>query len=176
MKKIVKVIISEKEIHVRISELGKEITNNYRNSNKKMVLIGLLKGSFIFLADLCRRIKVSHKVDFIMTSSYGNNTISTGTVEIIKDLEENIYNKNVLIIEDIIDSGHTLNKVINLLKLRNPKSIAICTLLDKPECHEVNLNINYVGFYIPNDFIVGYGIDYAQHYRHLPYIGKVVSK
>lgn len=135
-----------------------------------------MRGSFVFIADLCRRIKIEHEVDFMTTSSYGRGMVSTGDVKIIKDLDEDIYNKNVLIVEDIIDSGKTLSKVLAILKLRNPKSLSICTLLDKPECREVNIHVDFVGFSIPDEFIVGYGIDYAQSYRYLPYIGKVILK
>ncbi|QFQ32928.1 hypoxanthine phosphoribosyltransferase [Buchnera aphidicola (Aphis fabae)] len=176
MKHIIKVIFSEKELGIRVGELGREITKKYRNSKNKMILIALLRGSFVFIADLCRSITIEHEVDFMTTSSYGRGIISSGDVKIIKDLDEDIYNKNVLIVEDIIDSGKTLSKVLGILKLRNPKSLSICTLLDKPECREVNINIDFVGFSIPDEFIVGYGIDYAQCYRYLPYIGKVVFK
>ncbi|WP_343154426.1 hypoxanthine phosphoribosyltransferase [Buchnera aphidicola] len=176
MKHIIKVIFSEKELNVRVRELGQEITTKYRNSKNKMILIALLRGSFVFIADLCRSIKIDHEIDFMTTSSYGRGIISSGDVKIIKDLDEDIYNKNVLIVEDIIDSGKTLSKVLGILKLRNPKSLSICTLLDKPECREVKINIDFVGFSIPDEFIVGYGIDYAQCYRYLPYIGKVVFK
>ncbi|QCI17027.1 hypoxanthine phosphoribosyltransferase [Buchnera aphidicola (Aphis helianthi)] len=176
MKHIIKVIFSEKELGIRVHELGQEITKKYKNSENKMILIALLRGSFVFIADLCRSIQIEHEVDFMTTSSYGRGIISSGDVKIIKDLDEDIYNKNVLIVEDIIDSGKTLSKVLGILKLRNPKSLSICTLLDKPECREVNINVDFIGFSIPDDFIVGYGIDYAQCYRYLPYIGKVVFK
>lgn len=176
MKHTIKVIISERELDIRIRELGNAITKKYKNSENKIILIALLRGSFVFIADLCRRIKIEHEVDFMTTSSYGRGMISTGDVKIIKDLDEDIYNKNVLIVEDVIDSGKTLSKVLGILKLRNPKSLSICTLLDKPECREVNINIDFIGFSIPDEFIVGYGIDYAQSYRYLPYIGKVIFK
>ncbi|WP_343153040.1 hypoxanthine phosphoribosyltransferase [Buchnera aphidicola] len=174
MKHSIEMIISEYQIRSRINELGKEISFFYKNSNKNMILIGLLRGSFIFMADLCRRITLSHEVDFMTISSYGKRTFSSKEIKILKDLDENIFNKDVLIIEDIIDSGHTLSKVLEILNLRHPKSLSICTLLDKPECREVNIPINYVGFSIPDEFIAGYGIDYAQCYRHLPYIGKII--
>ncbi|CAL4320611.1 hypoxanthine phosphoribosyltransferase [Buchnera aphidicola] len=174
MKHSIEKIISESQIHSRINELGKEISFFYRNSNKNMILIGLLRGSFIFMADLCRRITLAHEVDFMTISSYGKKTFSSKEIKILKDLDENIFNKDVLIIEDIVDSGHTLSKVLEILNLRHPRSLSICTLLDKPECREVNIPINYVGFSIPDEFIAGYGIDYAQCYRHLPYIGKII--
>ncbi|QCI24286.1 hypoxanthine phosphoribosyltransferase [Buchnera aphidicola (Muscaphis stroyani)] len=174
MKHVIEVIISEKEIDTRVRELGKEITEKYQYTRHKIILIALLRGSFVFIADLCRRIQIEHEVDFMTTSSYGRGVLSSGDVKIIKDLDEDIYNKNVLIVEDIIDSGKTLSKVLEILRLRSPKSLSICTLLDKPECREVNILVDFIGFFIPDDFIVGYGIDYAQCYRHLPYIGKVV--
>jgi len=174
MKHIVEVMISEAEVHSRIAELGQQINEHYRNSGSEMVLVGLLRGSFMFMADLCRAIQVPHEVDFMTASSYGNGTSSTRDVKILKDLDEDIRGKDVLIVEDIIDSGNTLSKVREILSLREPKSLAICTLLDKPERREVQVPVEYVGFSIPDEFVVGYGIDYAQRYRHLPYIGKVV--
>ncbi|NIH16657.1 MAG: hypoxanthine phosphoribosyltransferase [Buchnera aphidicola (Periphyllus lyropictus)] len=174
MKYTVKMIFSSIELRNRVKELGIQITKNYKNDSNKMILVGLLRGSFIFIADLCREIKIDHEVDFMTTSSYRNSMFSNFDVKILKDLDEDINNKNVLIIEDIIDSGHTLSKVLDILKLRNPKSISICTLLDKSECREVNITVDYIGFSISNEFVVGYGIDYAQCYRNLPYIGKVI--
>ena len=147
MKHTVEVMIPEAEIKARIAELGRQITERYKDSGSDMVLVGLLRGSFMFMADLCREVQVSHEVDF-------------GT--------------DVLIVEDIIDSGNTLSKVREILSLREPKSLAICTLLDKPSRREVNVPVEFIGFSIPDEFVVGYGIDYAQRYRHLPYIGKVI--
>ncbi|QIE01932.1 hypoxanthine phosphoribosyltransferase [Buchnera aphidicola] len=175
MKHNIQIIITEKELNIRVEELGQAITTKYKDSKNKMILIALLRGSFIFIADLCRKINMQHEIDFMTTSSYGRGIISSGDVKIIKDLDEDIYNKHVLIVEDIIDSGKTLSKVLDILKLRNPKSLSICTLLDKPKCREVDLHVDFIGFSIlKNFFIVGYGIDYAQSYRYLPYIGKVV--
>lgn len=174
MKHTVEVMISEAEIKSRIAELGQQINDHYRNSGSDMVLVGLLRGSFMFMADLCRAIDVPHEVDFMTASSYGNGTASTRDVKILKDLDEDIRGKDVLIVEDIIDSGNTLSKVREIFSLRGPKSLAICTLLDKPERREVQVPVEYVGFSIPDEFVVGYGIDYAQRYRHLPFIGKVV--
>ncbi|MFG1173688.1 hypoxanthine phosphoribosyltransferase [Erwiniaceae bacterium CAU 1747] len=174
MKHTVEVMISEAEIKSRIAELGQQINDHYRNSGSDMVLVGLLRGSFMFMADLCRAIDVPHEVDFMTASSYGNGTSSTRDVKILKDLDEDIRGKDVLIVEDIIDSGNTLSKVREIFSLRGPKSLAICTLLDKPERREVQVPVEYVGFSIPDEFVVGYGIDYAQRYRHLPFIGKVV--
>ncbi|WP_338561195.1 hypoxanthine phosphoribosyltransferase [Erwinia sp. E_sp_B04_7] len=174
MKHTVEVMISETEIAERIAELGQQITEQYRDSGSDMVLVGLLRGSFMFMADLCRKIEVSHEVDFMTASSYGSGMSTTRDVKILKDLDEDIRGKDVLIVEDIIDSGNTLSKVREILSLRQPKSLAICTLLDKPERREVEVPVEYVGFTIPDEFVVGYGIDYAQRYRHLPYVGKVV--
>ncbi|EOW4565078.1 hypoxanthine phosphoribosyltransferase [Proteus mirabilis] len=175
MKHIVDVMISEEEIKQRIAELGREITEHYRSRQEKhdLVLIGLLKGSFIFMADLCREIEVPHEVDFMTVSSYGNGMTSTRDVKIIKDLDEDIRGKDVLIVEDIIDSGNTLNCVKEILSLREPASIAICTLLDKPSRREVDVPVEWIGYSIEDKFVIGYGIDYAQRYRHLPYIGHV---
>ncbi len=174
MKHTVEVMISEDEIAKRIAELGQQITENYRDSGSDMVLVGLLRGSFMFMADLCRKIDVPHEVDFMTASSYGSGMSTTRDVKILKDLDEDIRGKDVLIVEDIIDSGNTLSKVREILRLREPKSLAICTLLDKPERREVEVAVEYVGFTIPDKFVVGYGIDYAQRYRHLPYVGHVV--
>ena len=173
MKHTVDVMISEQEIATRIAELGKQISEHYRNSGSEMVLVGLLRGSFMFMADLCRAIDVAHEVDFMTASSYGSGMSSTRDVKILKDLDEDIRGKDVLIVEDIIDSGNALSKVREILQLREPKSLAICTLLDKPERREVEVPVEFVGFTIPDEFVVGFGIDYAQRYRHLPYIGKV---
>ncbi|MCW2480026.1 hypoxanthine phosphoribosyltransferase [Candidatus Symbiopectobacterium sp. NZEC135] len=176
MKHTVDVMIAEADVRARVSALGQEISQHYRDSDSDLVLVGLLRGSFIFMADLCRAIDVSHEVDFMTASSYGSGTSSTRDVKILKDLDEDIRGKHVLIVEDIIDSGNTLSKVREILRLREPASLAICTLLDKPERREVDVKVEWVGFSIPDEFVVGYGIDYAQHYRHLPYIGKVIPQ
>ena len=173
MKHTVEVMIPESEIKARIAELGRQINEHYQNSGSEMVLVGLLRGSFMFMADLCREVQVPHEVDFMTASSYGSGMSTTRDVKILKDLDEDIRGKDVLIVEDIIDSGNTLSKVREILSLREPKSLAICTLLDKPSRREVNVPVEYVGFAIPDEFVVVYGIDYAQRYRHLPYIGKV---
>ncbi|GAB80984.1 hypoxanthine phosphoribosyltransferase [Shimwellia blattae] len=173
MKHTVEVMIPEAEIKARVAALGRQITEDYRDSGSDMVLVGLLRGSFIFMADLCREVHVGHEVDFMTASSYGSGMASTRDVKILKDLDEDIRGKDVLIVEDIIDSGNTLSRVSEILRLREPKSLAICTLLDKPSRREVNVDVKYIGFSIPDEFVVGYGIDYAQNYRHLPYVGKV---
>ncbi|BAH83078.1 hypoxanthine phosphoribosyltransferase [Candidatus Ishikawella capsulata] len=174
MKHIVEVLIDRNKLNARVIELGKEIAEHYQNNNNKMVLIGLLRGSFIFMADLCRNIKIEHEIDFMTTSSYDNHMYASHDVKILKDLDENIYGKDVLLVEDIIDSGNTLNKVREILFLRQPKSLSICALLSKPQHRKVNIAVKFVGFSIPDVFVVGYGLDYAQNYRYLPYIGKVV--
>lgn len=172
-KHTVEVMISEHEVRQRIQELGQQISQDYKNSQNELILVGLLRGSFIFMADLSRAITVGHEVDFMTASSYGNAMSSNRDVKILKDLDEDIRGKDVLIVEDIIDTGNTLSKVKELLELRGPRSLEICTLLDKPSRREVKVPVKYVGFSIPDEFVVGYGIDYAQHYRHLPYIGQV---
>ncbi|MGD6858445.1 MAG: hypoxanthine phosphoribosyltransferase [Enterobacteriaceae bacterium] len=174
MKSVVKVLISKKKIAKRVNELGKSISSYYKNINNNILFIGILKGAFIFIADLCRAVTISHEIDFIIISSYGNKKNSSNSkIKIIKDLDIDVKNKNILIVEDIIDSGKTLNFLINILLLRNPKSIATCSLLNKPFKRVVDVNIEWIGFNIPNDFVVGYGIDYAQKYRFLPFIGKI---
>lgn len=174
MKQIVEVMISEADVKQRIDEMAKEIVKHYKPLQDELVLVGLLKGSFIFMADLCRKIDIPHEVDFMTVSSYGNGMTSTRDVKIIKDLDEDICGKHVLIVEDIIDSGNTLKKVREILELRGPKSVAICTLLDKPSRREVEVPVEWTGYAIQDEFVVGYGIDYAQQYRHLPYIGHVI--
>lgn len=174
MKHTIEVLIPEEDVLTRVRELGRVISEHYRSLDGDLMLVGLLRGSFIFLADLCRHIDVPHEVDFMTVSSYGSGMSSNRDVRVLKDLEEDISGKHVLIIEDIVDTGHTLSKVREMLRLREPASLAICTLLDKPERREVQVPVEWVGFPIPDEFVVGYGIDYAQRYRHLSYIGKVV--
>lgn len=173
MKHTVEVMLKSQDIAQRVTELGQQISQHYQPLNNGLVLVGLLRGSFMFMADLCRAVTLSHEVDFITASSYGSGTCSTRDVKILKDLDGDIQGKDVVIVEDIIDSGNTLSKVRQILELRGPASVAICTLLDKPSRREVEVNVEYVGFSIPDEFVVGYGIDYAQCYRHLPYIGRV---
>ena len=173
MKHTVEVMISEQDVQARVKELGQQITEYYKDS-ENLVMVGLLRGSFVFMADLARAIDITHEVDFMTASSYGNTMESSRDVRILKDLDDDIKGKDVLLVEDIIDTGNTLNKVKEILSLREPNSIRICTLLDKPERREVKVDVDWVGFEIPDEFVVGVGIDYAQKYRHLPYIGKVV--
>ncbi|MGP1928968.1 MAG: hypoxanthine phosphoribosyltransferase [Arsenophonus sp. NC-WZS1-MAG3] len=174
MKQIIEVMISEADVKRRINEMAKEIVKHYKLLQDELLLVGLLKGSFMFMADLCRNINIPHEVDFMMVSSYGSEMTSSRDVKIIKDLDEDIRGKHVLIVEDIIDSGNTLKKVREILKLRDPKSVAICTLLNKPSRREVEVPVEWIGYAIQDEFVVGYGIDYAQQYRHLPYIGHVI--
>ncbi|GLO61821.1 hypoxanthine phosphoribosyltransferase [Vibrio sp. MACH09] len=175
MKHTVEVMISEQEVQKRVIELGKQITEHYGDSTE-LVLVGLLRGSFVFMADLARAIEMNHCVDFMTASSYGNSMESSRDVRILKDLDDDIKGKDVLLVEDIIDTGNTLSKVCEILSIREPNSIQICTLLDKPSRREVEVDVKWIGFEIPDEFVVGVGIDYAQKYRHLPYIGKVVPQ
>ncbi len=168
-------LISTEEIQQRIAELAQEINQYYQHTNcKNLVVVGLLRGSFMFMADLVRQLKLPVEVDFMTASSYGTGTESSRDVKILKDLDGEIHGKDVLIVEDIIDTGFTLSKVREILKLRDPNSVAICTLLDKPSRREVDVPVEWIGFAIPDEFVVGYGIDYAQYYRNLDYIAKVV--
>ncbi|MGX9418526.1 hypoxanthine phosphoribosyltransferase [Vibrio sp. RC27] len=165
-------MISEQQVKQRIQELGQEISEHYKDSDN-LVLIGLLRGSFIILADLARAVSVTHQIDFMTASSYGNGTESSRDVRILKDLDDDIVGKDIILVEDIIDTGNTLSRVKEVLRLREPNSIEVCTLLDKPSRREVDVDARWIGFSIPDEFVVGMGLDFAQDYRHLPYIGKV---
>ena len=166
------ILISEAEITARINELAHQITQDYAQT-KQLVVVGLLRGSFVFIADLVRHLDVPVEVDFMTVSSYGNKMESSRQVRIIQDLETVIEDRDVLIVEDIIDTGHTLSQVIEILATRHPKSLKICTLLNKPSRREVDVPIDWVGFEIPDEFVIGYGIDYAQQGRNLPHIAVV---
>lgn len=166
-------LISAEKIKNRVRELGIQIENDYKGKGD-IILVGLLRGSVVFLADLAREINLEAKIDFMVVSSYGDSMESSREVRINKDLEEDIRDKNVIIIEDIIDTGYTLEKVKDYLQLKSPLTLEICTLLDKPERREVSVDVKYVGFAIPDVFVIGYGIDYAQKHRNLQYIGKVI--
>ena len=168
-------LISEKEIKKRIVELGKEVNLFYKDT-QKLLVVGLLRGSFVFIADLVRELKIPVEVDFMTASSYGNSMQSSNNIRILTDLNSDIKNLDVLLVEDIIDTGHTLNQVIRLLKSRKPKSLEVCCLLNKFSRRETDIESRWVGFDIPDEFVVGYGIDYAQDNRHLPFIGKVVQE
>ena len=171
MYKLNGVMYSTEEIKSKVKEIAKQIEKDY--AGEELLVVGILKGASVFCADLIREINLDVNMDFMVVSSYGNGTNSSGTVKIIKDLDVNIENKNVLIVEDIIDSGLTLSSLVAALKTRNPKSLKICTLLDKPERRTAKIEVDYVGYVIEDKFIVGYGIDYAEKYRNLPYIGIV---
>ncbi|UDG81187.1 Hypoxanthine phosphoribosyltransferase [Candidatus Hartigia pinicola] len=170
MKFTLEMMISAENLNQRVSQLAEEISIHYKHVSGEQIIVGLLKGSFIFMADLCRKIQIPHKIDFMTVSSYRDKIYSSRDVKIVTDLQIDIYDRHVLIIEDIIDSGNTLNQVREIFKLRGPKSIAICTLLDKPSRREVDVPIKWIGYSIEDKFVVGYGIDYAQKYRYLPYI------
>ena len=170
----VRILIDKKKLRSRIKELGKEITNDYKDKNP--VLVSILRGSFIFLADICREIKIPVTFDFMAVSSYGNSRVSSGIVRITKDLEFSIENKEVLIIEDIVDSGRTLNYLVKNLQARNPKSIEVCALLDKDVPRKTVNKVKYKGFDIPNKFVVGYGLDFAEKYRNFPFIGYIENE
>ena len=170
----VETLISEKDIKKRITELGKDINHFYKDTSKLLV-VGLLRGSFVFIADLARELKIPVEVDFMTASSYGNSMQSSNNIRILTDLNTDIKNLDVLLVEDIIDTGHTLNQVIKLLNNRKPKSLEICCLLNKFSRRETDIESKWIGFDIPDEFVVGYGIDYAQDNRHLPFIGKVVQ-
>lgn len=167
----INVLISEEDVEKRIQEIGAAISKEYEG--KCVHLICVLKGGVFFACELAKRITVPVTMDFMSVSSYGAGTVSSGVVRIIKDLDEPLEGKNVLIVEDIIDSGRTLSYLIEILKKRNPASIRLCTLLDKPERRVTDVKVDYVGFNIPDEFVVGYGLDYAQKYRNLPFIGVV---
>lgn len=169
-----RVMISQDALQTRVKALGAAIDTHYQNSDKPLILIGLLRGSVIFMADLCRAITKPHEIDFMTVSSYiSGTTVSSGNVKIIKDLDSEITGKDVLIVEDIIDSGYTLSKVIEVLKTRSPSSIEICTIVSKPSRRKVDVDVRFLGFEVEDKFIVGYGLDYDQKYRHLPYIGEI---
>ncbi|MBO5066369.1 MAG: hypoxanthine phosphoribosyltransferase [Clostridia bacterium] len=169
MNDIERVLISEEELGNIVKRMGEQITQDY--TGKDLLLVSVLKGSVIFMADLMREIKLPCNIDFMAVSSYGSGTKSSGVVKIIKDLDQSIEGKDLLIVEDILDSGRTLNYIREILTARNPKSIKICTLFDKPERREVDLYADYIGAPVPNEFIVGYGLDYNEYYRNLPSIG-----
>ncbi|MCK5780730.1 MAG: hypoxanthine phosphoribosyltransferase [Psychrilyobacter sp.] len=174
MKYSVEVMITKEEIAEKVSELGARINEKYKDS-KELVLIALLRGSVIFMADLARELKLKNiRLDFMTVSSYGSSMTSSRDVKIKKDIEDSIRDKDVIIVEDLIDTGFTLSKVVEILKIRKPKSLSICTLLDKPARREADVKVEFSGFTIPDEFIVGYGIDYAEKHRELPYIGKVI--
>lgn len=167
---ILEVLVSEKELQDKVKELGRQITKDYKDKN--LLLVSVLKGSVVFMADLMRAIDLKCRIDFMSVSSYGSGTKTSGTVKIIKDLDIDIRDYDLLIVEDILDSGMTLSYIKKILMERGPKSIKICTLLDKPQRRQVDdIKANYKGFVIPDEFVVGYGLDYDEMYRNVSYIG-----
>ena len=166
---VLRVLLSEEEIHAKVKEMGKKITEDYKNSN--LMLVTVLKGAVVFLADIMREIDVPAEIDFMVVSSYGSGVKSSGVVKIVKDLDVPLEGKDILIVEDILDSGLTLSYIKELLASRGPRSIKIATLLDKPSRRKVDLQADYVGFSVPDEFVIGYGLDYDGKYRNLPYIG-----
>ncbi len=171
MSSKIEVMISEQEIQNKVNELAKKIEKDYQGES--LLVVGILKGASVFVSDLIRKIDLDVNIDFMSVSSYGNGTETSGTVKILKDLDVDIDGKNVLIVEDIIDTGLTLSNLVASLNTRNPKSLKLCTLLDKPHRRTADIPVDYVGFKIDDKFIVGYGIDWAEKYRNLPYIGVV---
>ena len=166
---IERILLTEAQIAEKVSELGKKITEDYEG--KDLLLVSVLKGSIVFVADIMRKIELPYAIDLMAVSSYGVHTKSSGVVKINLDLKASIEGKDILIIEDIIDSGLTLSYIKELLMGRGPKSVEICSIFNKPDCNKIDLSPKYVGFDIPSEFVVGYGLDYAERYRGLPYVG-----
>jgi hypoxanthine phosphoribosyltransferase len=166
---ILKVLLTQEQIESRVRELGKELTEKYKD--EEPLFIGILKGSFIFMADLIRNVNLKCSMDFMAVSSYGNGTTSSGAVKINKDLNEDITGRHIVIVEDILDSGVTLNYLCGYLKNRKPASITLVTLLDKPARRKAPVQAEFVGFQVPDEFVVGYGLDFAEKYRNLPFVG-----
>ena len=171
MSEHINVLLPEEEVDARIQAMGEQISRDY--AGKQVHLICVLKGGSFFLCELAKRITVPVSLDFMSVSSYGGGTESKGVVKIVKDLDESIRDKDVLVVEDIVDSGRTLSYLLEMLRSRGPKSLRLCTLLDTPERRVVDVDVDYTGFQIPDKFVVGYGLDYDQRYRNLPYIGIV---
>lgn len=171
MAEHVRVLLTEEEVDRRIQAIGDQISKDY--AGKQVHLVCVLKGGSFFMCELAKRITVPVSLDFMSVSSYGSDTKSSGVVKIVKDLDESIKDKDVLVVEDIVDSGRTLSYLLEMLRDRGPRSLHLCTLLDKPDRRVVDVNVDYTGFTIPDEFVVGYGLDYDQRYRNLPYIGVV---
>ena len=164
------VLVSEEQLKAKVAELGARISRDY--AGKNLVLVSILKGSVVFMADLMRAVSIPCNIDFMVVSSYGgSNTTTSGLVKIIKDLDGDLSGKDVLIVEDILDTGVTLSNLVPMLKMRNPNSVKICTILDKPSRRKANIQPDYEGFQVPDEFVVGYGLDYDEKYRNLPYVG-----
>ena len=171
MSEHIEVLVTKEDVEERISEMADEINRAY--AGKSLQLVCVLKGGAFFMCELAKHLTMPDSLDFMSVSSYGSATKSSGVVKIVKDLDEPIKDKDVLVVEDIVDSGRTLSYLMEMLRDRGPKSLHLCTLLDKPERRVVEVNVDYTGFQIPDKFVVGYGLDYDQHYRNLPYIGVV---
>lgn len=171
MAEKIKVMLTEQEVDAKICEIGKRISEDY--AGRQVHLVCVLKGGSFFMCELAKRITVPVSLDFMSVSSYGGETKSSGVVKIVKDLDEPLKDKDVIVVEDIVDSGRTLSYLMEMLRDRGPASLRLCTLLDKPDRRVVDVHVDYTGFQIPDEFVVGYGLDYDQKYRNLPYIGKV---
>lgn len=171
MSEKIRVLLSEEEVDARIQAMGEQISRDYQG--KQVHLVCVLKGGSFFMCELAKRITVPVSLDFMSVSSYGGQTKSSGIVKIVKDLDESLQDKDVIVVEDIVDSGRTLSYLMEMLRDRGPKSLRLCTLLDKPDRRVVDVKVDYTGFQIPDEFVVGYGLDYDQKYRNLPYIGVV---
>ena len=171
MSERIEVLLTEEEVERRIQEIGDQISKDY--AGKQVHLVCVLKGGSFFMCELAKRITIPVSLDFMSVSSYGGDTKSSGVVKIVKDLDEPLAGKHVLVVEDIVDSGRTLSYLLEMLKDRGPEDVKLCTLLDKPERSVVDVKVDYTGFRIPDEFVVGYGLDYDQRYRNLPYIGVV---
>lgn len=171
MAEHVEVMLSEEQVDARIQAIGEQISKDY--AGKQVHLICVLRGGAFFMCELAKRITVPVSLDFMSVSSYGGDTKSSGVVKIVKDLDDSIKDKDVLVVEDIVDSGRTLSYLMEMLRDRGPASLRLCTLLDKPDRRVIDVNVDYTGFAIPDEFVVGYGLDYDQKYRNLPYIGVV---
>ena len=171
MAEHVRVLLTEEEVDRRIQEIGNQISKDYEG--KQVHLVCVLKGGSFFMCELAKRITVPVSLDFMSVSSYGSDTKSSGVVKIVKDLDESLKDKDVIVVEDIVDSGRTLSYLMEMLRDRGPRSLSLCTLLDKPERRVIDVKVDYTGFAIPDEFVVGYGLDYDQRYRNLPYIGIV---
>ncbi|MEW6685444.1 MAG: hypoxanthine phosphoribosyltransferase [Candidatus Edwardsbacteria bacterium] len=172
--KIGEILVTREQIRKRVIVLGKNISQDYKDKNP--LLVGILRGAFVFLADLMRNITIPCEIDFLSVTSYGLASESSGIVRIVQDLNTNIKGRHVIVVEDIVDSGQTLNYILNTLQQRKPKSLNVCALLDKKEARKTEVSLKYVGFTIPKKFVVGYGLDCAEKWRHLPYVAAVLNK
>ena len=167
---VLKVLVSQEELQAKVAQMGRDISRDYEGKN--LLLVSILKGSVVYMADLMRAVSIPCNIDFMVVSSYGgSNTTTSGLVKIIKDLDGDLSGKDVLIVEDILDTGVTLSNLVPMLKMRNPNSVKICTILDKPSRRKADIQPDYEGFQVPDEFVVGYGLDYDEKYRNLPYVG-----